>query len=316
MISVVASSILLVSALWADLGATPQQPAPAGYVIGPGDQLTIKVLNAEEIGDKPVPVDPSGYISLPVVGRVKVSGRTVRETQTELAERLQSYLLKPDVSVAVSDYRSQPVSVIGAVKNPGIQQVQGRKTLIEVLSLAGGLDSTAGSSLKITRRLEFGRIPLPDAADDATGQYSLAEVSLKALVEARSPEQNIYVQPFDVVSVPRHRNVYVIGQVVRSGEFPLHEREKVTALQALSMAGGLDRFAKPEHTRILRKSEDAASRTELPVDLAKILAGKAPDIDLLPEDIVFVPNNLPKKAAVRALEAAVEMGTGIVIWRR
>src|SRR5437667_8305139 len=88
------------------------QPAPTnpGYVLGPGDQLTIRVVNLEEINDKPVSVDLSGYIRLPMVGRVQVSGHTVAEVETELTNRLKTYLLRPDVSVSVTEFRSQPVS--------------------------------------------------------------------------------------------------------------------------------------------------------------------------------------------------------------
>jgi polysaccharide export outer membrane protein len=288
----------------------------AGYVVGPGDQIAFRVVNADEINDKPIPVDLSGYVRLPMVGRFRVAGLTVAQIEAELTGRLNAYFLRPDVSVSIAEFRSQPVSVIGAVRNPGIQQVQGRKTLVEMLSLAGGLDPAAGSTLKITRQLEWGRIPLPSAVDDTTGQFSVAQVSLKSILEARAPEENILVKPNDVISVPKAENVYVIGQVQRAGEFVLREREDVTILQALSMAGGLERTAQPQHARILRRTPGAASRTEIPVNLRKILDGKASDVSLKAEDIVFVPSSLPKKAAIRALEAAVEIGTGVVIWRR
>lgn len=308
------------SVLFCVLGLTPETQdttrLSAGYVVGSGDQIAFRVTNAEEINDKPIPVDLSGYVRLPMVGRFRVAGLTVAQIESELSDRLKPYLLRPDVSVTIAEFRSQPVSVIGAVRNPGIQQVQGRKTLVEMLSLAGGLDPAAGSTLKITRLLEWGRIPLSNAVDDTTGQFSVAEISLKSILEARAPEENILVRPNDVISVPKAENVYVIGQVLRAGEFVLHEREDVTILQALSMAGGLERTAQPQHARILRRTPGAASRTEIPVDLRKILDGKASDVSLKAEDIVFVPSSLPKKAAIRALEAAVEIGTGVVIWRR
>lgn len=293
-----------------------QPTADRSYTVGPGDQLIFRVINAEEIGDKPILVDLNGSIQVPVVGRLQVGGSSISQIEELVRRRLESYLLHPDVSISVAEFRSQPVSVIGAVRNPGIHQVQGSKTLIEVLSLAGGLDTTAGSVLTLTRRLEFGRVPLPGAADDATGRFSIAEIPVSLITEAKSPENNIFLQPYDVVSVAKGRHLYVLGQVVRSGEYPLQERESVTLLQALSMAGGLDRFAKPQHTRILRRASKDAERVEVRVDVSMIMAGKASDVALAPEDIVVVPNNAPKRAALRALEAAVEMGTGFVIWRR
>jgi polysaccharide export outer membrane protein len=286
------------------------------YVLGPGDQITVSVVDGEEFNGKPLQIDMSGYVRLPVVGRIRMSGLTVPQVETELANRLKTYLLKPDVSVSIVEFRSQPVSVIGAVKNPGVQQVQGRKKLIEMLSVAGGLDTTAGPMLKITRLLEWGRIPLATATVDPTGRFSLAEVSLKSLIEAKKPEENILVKPYDVISVPRAEMVYVIGQVTRAGGFVLNDRETLTALQALSLAGGLERTARPQHARILRSSAGEESRSEIPVNLKKILDGRTPDIPMQPDDILFVPTNVPQKAALRALEAAVQAGTGIVIWRR
>jgi polysaccharide export outer membrane protein len=299
--------------------AEAKQPAAgdsSSYVLGPGDQLVFHVVDLEEINDKPVPVDLSGFVRLPMAGRIKVSGLTVRQVEVELAARLKTYLLQPDVSVSVAEFRSQPVSVLGAVRNPGVQQVQGRKTLIEMLSSAGGLDTTAGSSLKVTRRLEWGRIPLPNAVDDATGQYSVAEVSVKALLEARNPAENILVKPSDVISVPKAETIYVIGQVLKSGGFVLNDKEEISVLQALSMAGGLDRSAQPQNARILRRVSSTSARVEVPVDVKKILDGKTSDVHMEPEDILFVPASAPKKAAIRALEAAVQMGTGLVIYRR
>lgn len=302
------------------LGLTPDTQdvnrVHSGYVVGPGDQIAFRVVNAEEINEKPVAVDLSGYVRLPMIGRFRVGGLTVSQIETEAGERLKAFFLRPDVSVSIIEFRSQPVSVIGAVRNPGIQQVQGRKTLVEMLSLAGGLDPSAGSTLKITRQREWGRIPLSSAEDDPTGQFSVAEVSLRSILQAKAPEENIQVKPNDVISVPKADNIYVIGQVQKAGEFVLHEREDVTILQALSMAGGLERTAQPQHSRILRRTSGTAERTEIPVNVRKILDGKASDVSLKADDILFVPSSLPKKAAIRALEAAVEIGTGVVIWRR
>jgi polysaccharide export outer membrane protein len=286
-----------------------------GYVLGPGDQIAVRVVNFEEISDKPIAIDLSGCIHLPMVGQVPVSGLTVEQVGSEIAKRLEVYVKRPDVSVSVTEFRSQPVSVIGAVKNPGVQQVQGQKSLLEMLSLAGGLDmTTAGSILKITRRLEWGAIPLPSAIDDPTRQFSVAQVSIKSLLDAKNPEENILVKPYDVISVPRGETIYVIGEVLKAGGFVLTGSEQITVLQALSMAGGADKMAQPQHARILRRVPGASSRTEIPVDLNKILEGKTGDVRMQADDILFVPNSIPKRAAIRALEAAVQMGTGIV-WR-
>ena len=321
------ASAVLLSILGATLALGAQKPPPAPapespeqlrstYVLGPEDQITIRALDAEEISDKPVRIDFSGYIRLPMVGRLRASGLTIEQLEAQLVERLKTFIREPEVSLSITEFRSQPVSVIGAVRNPGVHQLQGRKTLIEILSLAGGLNTDAGHTIKITRRLEWGRVPLRTADDDSTAQFSVAQVSVKAIMEAKNPEENIIVRPYDVISVPRAQMVYVIGQVQRSGGFVLNERETLSVLQALSLAGGLNSAASPQNSRILRPSPGASNRTELAVDLKKILAGKAQDLPLQPEDILFVPASTPKKAAIRALEAAIQVGTGIVIWRR
>jgi len=288
-----------------------------GYTVGPGDQITVHVVNVEEINDKPLLVDLNGYIRLPLIGRMQVSGLTLEQVESQVTKHLKIYVLHPDVSVSITEFRSEPISVIGAVRTPGVQQVQGRKTLLQVLSMAGGLDSTmAGSTLRITRRLEWGSIPLPGAAKDPTNQFSVAQVSIKSLLEAKNPEENILIKPYDVISVPRADTVYVIGQVLRAGGYPLTDNEQITVLQALSMAGGLDRVAQPQSARLLRRVEGATERTEIAVNLKKILEGTNSDVRMQADDILFVPNSLPKQAAIRALEAGVEIGTGIAIWSR
>lgn len=296
--------------------AHPAVAAAPGYVLGPGDQISIRVVNFEEINDKPISIDLSGCIRLPMAGQIVASGMTVEQLGAEISKRLETYVLHPDVSVSVTEFRSQPVSVIGAVRTPGVQQVQGQKTLLEMLSLAGGLDNlTAGSIVKITRRLQWGPIPLPNAENDATNRFSVAQVSYKSLIEGKNPEENILIKPDDVISVPRGDTVYVMGEVLKAGEYILNNDEKVTVLTALSKAGGTDRMAQPQHARILRRNPGESSRAEIPVNLTKILEGKAADVAMQPEDILYVPNSIPKRALVRALEAAIQTGSGVAIWR-
>ena len=289
--------------------------AGAGYILGPGDQISLQVLHVEEINDKPVPIDMSGEIRVPVVGRIQVAGLTTAQVEAEIAKRLKSYLLHPDVSVSITEFRSQPVSVLGAVKTPGVQQVQGGKTLFEMLSLAGGLDANAGSLLRLTRRLEWGRIPLANATDDQTGQFSVAEVSVKSIFDAKNPAENILVRPYDVITVPRADTIYVIGEVQKSGGFVVNDMAEVTVLQAALHGWRL------RPCREAPGFEDPASYAGRLVEnrnrgeSQKILEGKAEDISMKPEDILFVPTSASKKAGIRALEAALQAGTGIAMWR-
>ena len=286
------------------------------YVLGPDDQFSIWALEAEEFAGKTFRVGTSGYISLPMAGRIRAAGLTIEQFEAELISRLRKYVQEPQVSVTLTEFRSQPVSVIGAVMKPGVHQLQGRKTLVEILSLVEGLKPDAGHSVKITRRLEWGRIPLPTAADDPTAQFSVATVNLRAVMEAKNPQENILIRPYDVISVPRADMVYVIGEVKKAGGFVMHEQETMSALQALSLAEGMTRTAAPKSAKILRPAPGSSQRAEIPLDLNKILAGKGADVPLRPEDILFVPNNAAKSAGMRAAEAAIQIGTGVIIWRR
>ena len=184
---------------------------PSTYVLGPDDEISIRVIESEEISEEPFRIDPGGDISLPLVGRVRAAGRTPQRLETELTERLRAFIHEPQVLVHVTQFRSQPVSVIGAVNKPGIHQLEGHKSLIEILSLAGGPRQDAGHTVKITRRREWGPIPLESAADDPSGRFQVAEVSLEAVMEARNPEENVLIMPHDVISVPRAEMIYVIG---------------------------------------------------------------------------------------------------------
>jgi len=143
----------------------------------------------------------------------------------------------------------------------------------------------------------------------------VANVDVRSLMEARTPQDNIQVKPQDVISVPRAELVYVVGAVKRAGGFVLSEREHISVLQALSMAEGLDRVASASHAKILRGSDDAA-RQEIQVDVTRILAGKSRDIQLFANDILFVPTSAPKSAGLRSLEAAIQLATGVAIYRR
>ncbi len=291
------------------------KPDPGKYLLGSGDQISVWALGAEEISGKPIIIDPNGYIDLPLVGRVLAGGRTVDELKAELVSKLKVFIREPEVSITTTEYRSQPISVMGAVKEPGVKQLQGSKTLFEVLSMAGGPTADAGPKVHITRNLEYGTLPLPTAKADPSGRYSVAEVSLSGVLAADHPQDNIEVQPNDVITVPRAEMVYVIGEVNKPGGFILNDKESMSVLQALSLAGGTTRFAKTNSARVLRP-DAGGNRTEVALNLKNVLAGRANDVPLKSQDILFVPNNATKAATIRALEAGIQLGTGVLIFRR
>ncbi len=295
-------------------GTAANASTPPAYILGPDDQITVRALDVDEIDGKTLRVDPSGYIDVPLVGKVKAAGLTVSGFETDLTKRLGKYVKEPQVSVTVSEYRSQPVSVLGAVNTPGVYNVTGPNTLEQMLSRAGGLRNDAGNSIHITRASQWGAIPLPTAKVDPSGKFSTADVSVKGLLDAKNPQENIIVEPTDVISVPKADLVYVVGAVNKPGGFVLSERENMSALQAVSMAEGLDKTASAKRAKIIRGGM-SGSRQEIPVNLQKILAGSSPDVPLLANDILFVPNSGPKSATYKVLEAALSAGTGVAIYR-
>jgi len=248
------------------------------------------------------------------LGRFTAAGLTVPQFEAELNRRLKTYIREPDIVVSIAEFRSQPVSVIGAVKLPGTHQLQGRKTLVEMIALAGGFREDAGNAVKISRALDWGKIPLPNAAVDPSGKYSVAEVRVKEMLEAVDPRNNILICPNDVISVPRAQLVYVIGDVKKAGGFILAEREEMSVLQALSLAEGVNLTADSKHARIFRTVPNAKQRQELPVDVKGILNGKTTDVPLLADDILFVPSSTAKRVGSRSAEAIVQAATGVAIW--
>ena len=316
-------SVLLLCAVLPVLFAQPPASPPAAaatYILGPDDQIVIRVLYLEEIPEKPFRVDMAGNINVPLVGRLRVAGLTVDQTEAAIHKRLQSVLQDPEVTVFVAELRSHPVSVLGSVKTPGVQQLTGKKTLTEVLSMAGGASPEAGNSIMITRRVESGPIPLPGAALDPTGQFYVGQANLKSLTEAKNPQENIVIVPEDVISLPKGELVYVVGAVPHAGGFVLNERETITILQVISLAGGLDRFADTKKVTILRPKAASGNREEIVVDLKAMLAGNKSDVPLQANDILFVPTSGKKAATVRTIETLVgmgsSMGSGAVIYRR
>jgi polysaccharide export outer membrane protein len=305
-VSLVLSSL---AAAQVSQAASPSDRNREKYVLGPDDVVTLHVPNAPDLSEKAFRLEADGQVKLPMVGRLQAGGLTVEQLEAEVSKKLSAYLEQPEVTVGITEYRSQPVSVIGAVSNPGVHQIEGSKTLLEILAVAGGVRPDAGPTLRITRQLDQGPIPVAGAADDSTHQFSIADIDLRAVTEGRKPEYNIVIRPHDVLSVSRAENVYVIGEVTKAGSLSLSESSSMSVLEAVSSSGGLLRTASPSHAMILRLIDGESRRREIPVDVKKIMAGQSDDAQLLAGDVLVVPGSTGKRAALRTLEAAVQAGT-------
>jgi polysaccharide export outer membrane protein len=286
----------------------------ATYILGPGDRLALWVQEAEEFNGKTFRIEHNGNVHLPLVGPVRAGGLRVFEFEQALHSHLAVYLRQPIFSITVTEYSSQPVTIVGMVARPGTFQMRGTRTLLEMLNEAGGLREEAASYARITRKAEQGKIPLGSAVVDPLGQYSVAELTLAGLLTGEDTSQNIVLRPGDIVSVPRVEWVFVIGQVARQGNVQVSEREGTTVLKAIALAGGMTPAAKPAGARILRPILGGPKRAELPVDLRAILDGKAGDMPLQPDDILYVPENTRRKATTRAIDLLTTVGLQGLVW--
>jgi polysaccharide export outer membrane protein len=289
----------------------------ADYVLGPEDVVTIDVFNVPELSET-VRVANDGQISLPLIGRVQAAGLTAEQLRQGLAEKWgENYLQDPQVAVFVKEFKAKPVSVIGAVEKPALYPLTGRRTLIEMLSMAGGFGkrntSPAGRTVLITRASGFKDLQ-PVEGMHVRGPDQI-EVDLNRLLYTRDEGLNIEIKPRDIISVSKADVVYVTGAVKLPGGFVLEDRPSVSVLQAIAMAQGFTGTAAKAAARILRTNQDG-SKTEVPINLKKILKGKAQDTTLVANDVLFVPDSKKKIAGSRAADAAITTFSGWLIWAR
>src|SRR3984893_7883347 len=286
------------------------------YVIGSGDLLGVEVFDVPELS-RDVRVNETGFISLPLIPvKVHVVGLTTFQLQDKLAELLQSNGLvsTPQVSVTLKEQHSHPITVIGSVKSPMVIQAARQTTLLQVLSQAGGVSEDAGNVVVITRPPS-----VPEGSEETVAAKELREpqtfmISLSDLLDTGNSTFNIPVLGGDVVSVPRAGIIYVVGAVVRPGGFVMQsDRDRMTTLKLLSLAGGTTNRAKERQAVILRKNLETGKRDEVPVDLKKVMQLKTEDVMLLPSDILFIPDSSGKKAWHRAGDVAISLTTGIAL---
>jgi polysaccharide export outer membrane protein len=247
------------------------------YRIGRQDLLEIKVFGVEELNQM-VRVADDGSITMPLLGRLVVGGLTKTELERRIAVLLEErYVRDPQVTVFIKEYESKRVAVSGAVKKPGTYEMLGRKTLLEMLSMAGGLDKDLGREIIIFRRNDDGttrRIPL----------------DLEQLVYAADPSLNLRVAPGDIIYVPTVEKIriFVTGAVKQPDVYEVPRDEPITVLKAVTLAGGTTDRAAKKKVQIMRSDPDG-NRITLYVNLRGIQRGKTEDPLLQKGDIVLVP---------------------------
>jgi len=252
------------------------------YFLGPSDVIQVTVFGIEELKQKEITLDSEGRISLPFIDQVQLLGLTPREAEVKIATLYEASVMKnPQVSLSVKEYRSQFINVMGAVFKPGIYQLTRRCFLVDALSMAGGLLAEKAESKAVITR--------------AGDMREMIEIDLEQLLEKGDVSLNIPIYAGDVVSVPERIEhfYYVLGDVNRGGAFEIKKGESITLSKALASAGGLMFTAKTDSVAILRQNPDGTS-TQVPVDVKKILKGKADDMELAQNDVVFIPGSTTK----------------------
>lgn len=271
--------------------------APTGLIIGAGDLLAVSVYGAADFNTE-VRVADSGEISLPLIGSVRVAELTIEQAALLVQKRLSDggYFTDPQVSIFEKEYATQGISVLGEVQKPGIYSLLGARSLFDAVSAAGGLTPKAGNSITITHRtkpLEPQTVVLP------------SNLTFPA-------ESNVPVLPGDTVVVSKAGIVYIVGDVHMPSGIVM-ENPHLSVLQAVAMAQGTNTTAKLSKTVLIRKTPSGPQK--LPIRLDHIMTAKMEDIQLQPEDIVFIPRSAGKAAAQRSLEAILQAATGAAIYR-
>jgi len=301
----------------------PASPLPASsaaaktedYTIGPGDVLSLKVQDMPELAGK-YRVTRSGYLVVPgLPDPVKAEGLTTIQLSRDVAAALKSaqLLLDPVVDVQIEEFHSRVVTVLGAVQKPSVYVLDRPKvTVLEVVSLAGGLTPTAGHTITLQRAnsssatgdsagpVAPGMIPPLDPTEG-----SVEQIELGKLIQGQDPGLNVEVHPGDIVTVSTAPVVYVVGAVNRPGGFVFQDPgNDITVLKALGLAEGLSRIAAGDRAIIVRHPPDSAAQLDLPIDVGKLMAGKINDQPLEANDILFVPESGMKKTVQRLGAAA------------
>ncbi len=275
--------------------SAPEAVSP-DLVIGPGDLLDINVFDVPELILK-VRVSDAGDVSLPLVGNLRFAGLSTVQAERLLARQLVDgdFVKKPEISILISEYATQGITISGEVNQPGIYPLLGPHRLYDAISAAGGLTPRAGRTVTIVHK----------AAPDDPTVLDLPRDT--ALLQA-----NIQVVPGDTIIVSKAGVVYAVGEVVRPGAFLMETNTRLTILQVIALSQGPTRTAALNRAQIVRRTPQGLK--EIPVQLDKILKARAPDHLLEPDDIVFLPSSKIKGAGQLSARSVVAVAASLAVF--
>ena len=247
------------------------RPAPAddsGYLAGEGDVLKISVYDNPDLATT-ARINSDGTIIFPLIGQIKISGMTVSQVADKIGRKLaEGYIVNPQVSVFIEEFRSKRVVILGQIKNPGLYELSGPTTLLELISKAGGVTVDAGDKLIIKR-----------APRGSGAEKKIIPINLKKLLEKGDASLDMPIMDGDNVFVAKAGTFYVTGQVNKPDAYKMEDGSSV--IKAITMAGGFTNLAAPGKVKIIRKINGKE----------KILENVSMHDPVLPEDVIVVPES-------------------------
>lgn len=269
--------------------STPDADKAPNIAIGAGDQLDIEVFDTPELSGS-MRVSQTGEINLTVLGNIQVAGLTPNQAARKIESELKSrgLLIDPHVTVAIAEYASQGATVTGEVHNPGLYPTLGSRRLLDMIALAGGVTPTAGRTATVLHR------------DDPHNPRNIVLVPHN---NALSAQENPVISPGDTVVIDKASIVYILGDVGKAGGYLVDNNDRLSLIQALTLAGGWTRTSAQSKVILIRQVPEG--REEIKLDLRHVVHGEQADIKMSNGDIVFVPSSLGKIFAYQGISAVV-----------
>ena len=318
-------AVALVSACWLVMAASAhgQQPeravAPASNFdyaysnlptqpVGPDDLLALSVYDSPEL-TRTVRVDADGNIRLPMLKEpIQVRGMVPSQLESAIARALTkgNVLVDPVVTVTIVEYQSRPVNVVGAVKNPLVFQATRPIPLLDAIARAGGIREDAGSDIVVSK----------EAMQDGKPTRITQTIPVRKLIDNADPSLNVMLHGGEEVLVPEALKIYVVGNVRKPGAYPVRSDEETTILQLLALSEGLAPYS--AKVAYVYRRAPGGTKTELPVELGKIMKRKAPDVPLQANDILYIPDNKGQRLTAQTIDRLAGLGTATatdyIIW--
>ena len=276
-----------------DTANLPSQP------VGPNDLIAVSVYDAPELS-RTVRIGSDGSFSLTMVKqRLLAAGRHPADLEAAITAALQEeeILVAPIVTVTIAEYHSHPISVSGSVKMPLVFQAEGPTTLLEALARAQGLTADAGRDILVSR---------PQFGPSGESFLFTRRISARSLFDNADPELNVTLTGGEEIRVPEIGKIYVVGNVKKSGAYPVQDGSDTTVMQMLALAEGLSPFSNKD--AFIYRREGTGSKNEIAIPLDKIMKRQAPDVILTANDILYIPDNRRKRLGVAALEKLLLFG--------